>query len=201
MIREMSSAGDSAKAEVSLIEALERALARLQFFGGSSQMAKDTEASHRPSMSGYDRFKNWQLMIKGGPSVKSTTNHNPVDSTSYRSAPSHPLVEPQVSQPWSVDSVSDAGIAGFTIPGSAGDTSGLGPLHSAAESAFFGLDSMLMPSDGPVHPEGQVLHDFLAIPDYEFNFGVDSDGGHYDSRIFGHGHGYGTGSSHPGQSW
>lgn len=202
MIREMSASGASARAEVSLIEALERAQARLQFFAATSR-GPDT-ASPEPSsaVSGYDRFKNWQAMLKGG--VAPNPPAHMVQNTSMPVSVKETNISPNFRQHhiphhWSIDDSSDngGGISNFAMPTTETDmTGGLGPLHSAAESAFFGLDSMLMSSNETVHhPERQVLQDFLAIPDFEFNVGFDhgAHNGRMGARGFGDEPGYGQG--------
>jgi hypothetical protein len=35
------------------------------------------------------------------------------------------------------------------------------------------MENFAQTPDGFVHPESQLLENFLAIPDYEFPFGVD----------------------------
>lgn len=60
MIRMMSAGGDSARSEVSLIEAFERAISRIDALGESAQRhAAD------PAGSGYDLFKDWEQLWKG----------------------------------------------------------------------------------------------------------------------------------------
>jgi len=222
MIREMSASGASARAEVSLIEALEHALARLQFFATPSKpLVDNVSPENMNAVSGYDRFKNWQAMLKGGVATGPTSTPNPsahrmqstdmpvvvketnISPGGYRQHQPQPQPQPQ-SQPhisshhhWSIDSGSDngggQGAMNYGVPNTNESdlTGGLGTLHSAAESAFFGLDSMLMSSHETInHPERQVLHDFLAIPDFEFNFGFDHHGndgntGRMASRGFG----------------
>lgn len=203
MIREMSASGDSAKAEVSLIEALERALARLQFFAATSKTHVETVSPESTSgVSGYDRFKNWQAMLKGGttsnaPSHRMQNTSMPIAMKESNISPS--FRQPHISHHWSIDSGSDnGGGMNFAVPNTDTDlASGLGPLHSAAESAFFGLDNMLMSSNEPIHhPERQVLQDFLAIPDFEFNLGFDhgTNTGRMGTRGFGDETGFGPGS-------
>lgn len=214
MIREMSASGASARAEVSLIEALEHALARLQFFAATSRPHVDNVSPEGMSaVSGYDRFKNWQAMLKGSAAATAATSSTnapthrmqntsmPVAVKETNISPSsyrQPQPQPHTSHHnWSIDSGSDhgggPGALNFGVPNTTDSdmTGGLGTLHSAAESAFFGLDSMLMSSHETInHPERQVLQDFLAIPDFEFNFGFDHHGndgntGRMPSRGFG----------------
>jgi hypothetical protein len=65
MIRDMIAAGDSARSEILLIEALERALIRLRSFGATFAGGEDISAAGSLS-SGYDRFKHWESMWKSG---------------------------------------------------------------------------------------------------------------------------------------
>jgi hypothetical protein len=64
MIRLMSAGGDSARSEVSLIEAFERAISRMDSFSETSQ--SNTLGS---GVSGYDRFKDWEQLWKSDPIV------------------------------------------------------------------------------------------------------------------------------------
>lgn len=211
MIREMSASGASARAEVSLIEALERAQARLQFFTANSKSPDTVSPDVSGAVSGYDRFKNWQAMLTGGSGGTATgtatnTPSHRVQNTSMPGPVKEQDMNPsfrqhQMPHHWSIDSGSDngGGIANFAVPNAETDLNGgLGPLHSAAESAFFGLDSMLMSNETVHHPERQVLQDFLAIPDFEFNLGFDhganSGMGRMGTRGFGDGAGFGQGS-------
>ncbi|KAK5064651.1 hypothetical protein LTR84_000485 [Exophiala bonariae] len=208
MIREMSASGASARAEVSLIEALERAQARLQFFTTTSKSPDTASPDVSGAVSGYDRFKNWQAMLKGGGAAAATNapSHR-MQNTSMPVSVKETDINPSFRQHhmphhWSIDSGSEngGGIPNFAIPNSDTDLNGgLGPLHSAAESAFFGLDSMMMSSNETVHhPERQVLQDFLAIPDFEFNLGFDhgTNGGmgRMGARGFDDGAGFAQGS-------
>jgi hypothetical protein len=96
MSREMSAAGESARAESTLIEALERAVARLQMFGPGWQQRRESRAGlggvqqggvggsqghglpyPQRQISNYDQFKHWQHNWKqsgGGSASGSTAN-------------------------------------------------------------------------------------------------------------------------------
>lgn len=64
MIRMMSAGGDSARSEVSLIEAFERAISRMDSFGETSQ-----SSTLGSGVSGYDRFKDWEQLWKSDPII------------------------------------------------------------------------------------------------------------------------------------
>ncbi|KIV91208.1 hypothetical protein, variant [Exophiala mesophila] len=216
MIREMSVSGDSARAEVSLIESLERALARLQFFGSSSSKVDTREPTTRSTVSGYDRFKNWQALLKGDmePPIQNTTaatTNTPTTRISTLDTGGIPIPS-QRYHGWSIDSSSDSGAAGFPnmnapteLDSGAGGNQNPNPnyFQTAADSAFFGLDNMLMPSDGSTHAEQQVLQDFLAIPDFEFSQGMfDNTASRFEPGDFDHGQGaYGAGQNHVPGHW
>ena len=63
LIRIMSMGIGSAKSAVSVIEALERAICRLEAWGGT----RAAESSGNSAESGYERFKNWEMLWKSGP--------------------------------------------------------------------------------------------------------------------------------------
>jgi hypothetical protein len=58
MIKEMAAGGESARSEVSLIEAFERAIARLVAAGNVAQTARRSD---------YSNFKQWEMLWKYGP--------------------------------------------------------------------------------------------------------------------------------------
>ena len=63
LIRIMSMGLGSARSAVSVIEALERAICRLEMWSGT----RAAETSAASAGSGYDRFKNWEMLWKSGP--------------------------------------------------------------------------------------------------------------------------------------
>ncbi|KAF5636541.1 fungal specific transcription factor [Fusarium sp. NRRL 25303] len=88
MIREMSAVGESARAEISLIESLERALARLHARARSNDVgSSDNQANFD---SAYEAFRSWgaNLAVKNGldattPAVSSASGgHAEIDSVS-----------------------------------------------------------------------------------------------------------------------
>jgi hypothetical protein len=77
MVREMASAGDSARAESTLIEALERAVARLQMFSPGWQRRRIEVRSapvqtKPPQPSNYEKFRHWQQTLKRGSDASDT---------------------------------------------------------------------------------------------------------------------------------
>ncbi|KAL5342781.1 fungal-specific transcription factor domain-containing protein [Aspergillus crustosus] len=71
LIKIMSMGVGSARSAVSVIEALERAISRLEEYSASQG------GSHSGSLeSAYDRFKNWEMLWKTGPISPDTQNHN-----------------------------------------------------------------------------------------------------------------------------
>jgi hypothetical protein len=83
MIRVMSAGGDSARSEVSLIEAFERAIARMDAFG---EVATRQSPQSESGVSGYDRFKDWEQLWKRDPVAPSTIqNHSAMPSISESS--------------------------------------------------------------------------------------------------------------------
>lgn len=172
MIRIMSAAGESAKAEVSLIEAFERALTRLHSFGEGNNNV-DFQRENEPPVSSYDHFKQWQSTWKsGGPKApESSDPPNSVPNTTSTVVSTRPEPQPSPATTvmqntynphhWAMNDL------GFDV-----NTSGLGPLPSVAESTFFGLEDAPLSINGLVIPERQVLEDFLALPEHAFGFGA-----------------------------
>ncbi|PYH98147.1 fungal-specific transcription factor [Aspergillus ellipticus CBS 707.79] len=64
LLREMSAAGDSARSEVSLLEALERSLARLQTVTPRADLGPEPT----PLVSDYDAFRHWGALCAGAAS-------------------------------------------------------------------------------------------------------------------------------------
>lgn len=64
LIRIMSIGADSARSAVSVIEALERAIRRLESWG-EEQLPQNRNSNDFDS--GYERFKNWEMLWKIGP--------------------------------------------------------------------------------------------------------------------------------------
>ncbi|CAL5870232.1 uncharacterized protein PFLUO_LOCUS4467 [Penicillium psychrofluorescens] len=148
MIREMSAAGESARSEVSLIESLERALARLQTAAKHRQLG-DIQGN---PMSDYEAFKKWGANLG--------------ERSESRSSGSAP--DPLACQVGETGSSSNQSMAFdsyptplFTIDGYIFD--GIDP---SIEMSMFGNES-LSPSVGwPTYNEAQVVGQFLTDPTF-----------------------------------
>ncbi|ETN36628.1 uncharacterized protein HMPREF1541_08906 [Cyphellophora europaea CBS 101466] len=189
MSREMSAAGESARAESTLIEALERAVARLQMFGPGWQRreVRRESAAHiqqTPQVSNYDRFRNWQQTRKKGSGPQSgnqTPSMPPPTSAWDQQQPqlhNNPNAVPMESMYDQSSPFTGSDATGYMIPNapsiSDGDSTGFG-LNSAAEAAFFqtlnGMGDVTPSASGvngwltQARPERQVLDHFLAMPE------------------------------------
>ncbi|KIW15984.1 hypothetical protein PV08_06035 [Exophiala spinifera] len=169
IIREMSTVGESAKSEVFLIESLEQALKRLHFFREKSNPNKH-QSPLNPA-SGYENFRQWTR--------NSTTKDNSDIATQDPSPPSQDHQGPGKSSPYANAMLPSSRLSHISNdlwqeshPFSSNDAElhGLNNLQSAAGSAFFAMENYAPALDGFVHPESQLLENFLAIPDYEFPF-------------------------------
>jgi hypothetical protein len=176
MIREMSASGDSARSEVRLIEALERALARLHLF--NTQPHRDDEnTALAPAdfASGYGGFKQWESIWKG--------NTSTCDSVaSLYSSSAHPLA-PQTlvsgiqHSHYTIDHEPQGDFSTRTLncskdnPVSSGPDCDanlypLRPFYSASDLALFSEGTMpASASNTTLHPEMSVLNGFLSDPD------------------------------------
>ncbi|PYI03199.1 fungal-specific transcription factor [Aspergillus sclerotiicarbonarius CBS 121057] len=76
LLREMSAAGDSARSEVSLLEALERSLARLQ------TVTQRPEAAPQPAtlVSDYDAFRHWGSMCRKPADTRPAVNSDAAET-------------------------------------------------------------------------------------------------------------------------
>lgn len=181
MIREMSAAGDSARSEVSLIEALERALARLHHF--SAKHSRDNNANSAPDSlaADYDRFKHWESMWKSGGTVTaSESGSRPMAGhvAVSTSTPAQPQAVGHNSHAWSMGSLTPGeGDDSYAVSSSNTNVNTLRPLNSPAELAFFSGGNIPLSSRFPTHPETQALEEFLAIPEYRFDSGVGVENG------------------------
>lgn len=75
LIRIMSIGADSARSAVSVIEALERAIRRLESWG-DEQLPQSRNSNDFDS--GYERFKNWEMLWKIGPGSPAPVQHGGV---------------------------------------------------------------------------------------------------------------------------
>ncbi|KAH8672222.1 fungal-specific transcription factor [Ilyonectria robusta] len=143
MIREMSAAGESARSEVSLIESLERALARLH--AGARQHGSSHDQVH--VVSDYEAFRNWGAKL-AGTSVSDTTPAAPDPPASQEEADS--------ASGWPAELDFQPNVELFSGYDLAAD-----PL---VELSIFGTEN-LSPSLGwPTYTEAEVLGRFIGGP-------------------------------------
>lgn len=184
LIKIMSMGVGSARSAVSVIEALERAIRRLEMWSESQQ----TQNNGNSMESAYDRFKNWEMLWKTGPVSPSTMAWKQQeayanDSAAQQSIGSHPTPGPSVAgaigsgisitspslplPPGTNDSesgigVPDQNILDADIPSSGLTASDNFPLshQSLSQMPHFGFDHFV--SNFP-----QELGEFTAIPCFE----------------------------------
>ncbi|KAJ5136480.1 hypothetical protein N7448_005034 [Penicillium atrosanguineum] len=99
LIKIMSMGVGSARSAVSVIEALERAIRRLELWSESQQAQSNGSGSE----SAYDRFKNWEMLWKTGPVSPSTMAWKQQeafenDSVMQQSAPSQGPGDPSAAE-------------------------------------------------------------------------------------------------------
>ncbi|KPM42531.1 hypothetical protein AK830_g4066 [Neonectria ditissima] len=144
MIREMSAAGESARSEVSLIESLERALARLH------AGARPHEATTRGPdciVSDYEAFRSWGANLAG---------KRMPDATPAAPAPPAGQAETDSASGWPADLDFQSSIDLFTAYDPAAD-----PLMNLS---IFETEN-LSPSIGwPTYTEAEVLGRFITGP-------------------------------------
>lgn len=180
MIQEMSAAGESARSEVSLIEALERALARLHMFGESPAPRESATKVPASMVSSYDRFKDWEAMWKGSGVTSQPTNNVPAtitDTTASKSLPTRPPAFNQESFDWNTMAVSQYHTeSSLFSPGGTMGPNLFEPFQSSNDLAFFSDTTKFSPN-APAYGEAQVLQDFLAMPDFDFDVGALNEAG------------------------
>lgn len=140
MIREMAASGESARSEVELIEALERALVRLRSFDERDKVGKVA--------SDYEEFKQWGSMWKRQIDGDCTPGGAGAGSIQDQTWPTSEMIPSGMTE----------------------SNANLGPLRlfdGAAEWALFGGGSAL-PRELQ-HPETQMLGDFLSLHDPRFD--------------------------------
>lgn len=163
MIREMSAAGESAQSEVSLIETLERALARLHAGVQLSQQSSMT-LSELP-ISDYEAFKHWGARLREG--------HMP-EEADFAAIPSSTQTEDvalltgQTSGFYShsYDRIMDMGCSQASLSVSDRDMGMLGALDPIIEIPLFGAENTSPSAAWPTWTETQVLEQFLMNPEY-----------------------------------
>lgn len=163
MIREMSAAGESAQSEVSLIETLERALARLHAGVQKSQHG-DIVLSDRP-ISDYEAFKHWGARLREDVTLEPPLIH---------AGPSSGQTEDvglQTGQPsgfytHTYDRIIDMDYSQTSMSGSDRDMGMLGALDPIIEIPLFGAENTSPSAAWPTWTETQVLEQFLTSPEY-----------------------------------
>jgi hypothetical protein len=163
MIREMSAAGESAQSEVSLIETLERALARLHA-GVQLSHQGDIVSTGRP-VSEYEAFKHWGTKVR---QVVAFEAPNPAAGP-VASHTAGAILQPGQSRDFythAYDQIVDADFSQAFISPSDQDMDLLGALDPIFESPDFGAASTSFPAAWPTWTESQVLEQFLTNPEY-----------------------------------
>ncbi|KAJ5105703.1 hypothetical protein NUU61_003050 [Penicillium alfredii] len=137
LIKIMSMGVGSARSAVSVIEALERAIRRLELWSESQQ----AQSNGGFMESAYDRFKNWEMLWKTGPVSPSTM--------AWKHSEQYTASDPPAQQELNPHAPAVASGSGAIIPGIAitpptaalGSTNGSGPVPD-------GPDQEVFPSDG-----------------------------------------------------
>ena len=165
MIREMSAAGESAQSEVSLIETLERALARLHT-GVQQSQQNDMALPERP-ISDYEAFKHWGARLRGNVGLEATDLA--VGPSTGQDRDAGPLPD-QMSRSYGSYNYSYDRIMG--TDGSHGSLhlsdrdSMLCALDPTIEIPLFGVENTSPSAAWPTWTETQVVEQFLTNPEY-----------------------------------
>lgn len=169
IIREMSTVGESAKSEVFLIESLEQALKRLHFFREKANPKKHREPLN--PVSSYENFRQWTRNSTSKDSPEIST-HDPAAPNQFRKGrgSNSPYADAMLPNSRLSHITNDLWQESHPLSSNDVEFNGLNNLQSAAGSAFFAMENYAPTSDGFIHPESQLLENFLAIPDYEFPF-------------------------------
>ncbi|KAI8181119.1 hypothetical protein K4K51_002113 [Colletotrichum sp. SAR 10_75] len=151
MLKEMSTGGESAKSEMSLIEAFERAISRLD--------ANDDAASSSAKESDYARFKKWEMLWK-----TDTPAH---DARSERSHDAGLPIPPHPAAFWRTGGGhghggGSGGGGGHVAPG----TGRQGTASLPPAMPFFGLDGSLSPMP-PALDEFSAMFGNGYVPGFE----------------------------------
>ncbi|KAF3811979.1 hypothetical protein GCG54_00002931 [Colletotrichum gloeosporioides] len=151
MLKEMSTGGESAKSEMSLIEAFERAISRLD--------ANDDAASSSAKESDYARFKKWEMLWK-----TDTPAHDARSERSHDAGlpiPPHPAAFWRTGGGHGHGGGSGAG-GGHVAPG----TGRQGTASLPPAMPFFGLDGSLSPMP-PALDEFSAMFGNGYVPGFE----------------------------------
>lgn len=164
MIREMSAAGDSARSEVSLIETLEHALARLYAMAAPSHPCpKSNEPDSQPS--DYEAFKEWGRIAEAG---NGELGNPEVPPSRYLT---DQLNSRHITQQSSMNGTTPFGLFNDVLGSNTDTTSGthfgldtLSTLESMANFSHIPDESMSPFLGWPSFTETQVLEQFLSNP-------------------------------------
>ncbi|KAH8169239.1 fungal specific transcription factor domain-containing protein [Sarocladium implicatum] len=137
MIKLMSTSGESARSEASLIEVFERAIARLDAADGA---ASASASAMNNAETEYDRFKKWEMLWKNessSPSGASTSRQerNP-------NAGSNPM-PPQTTGFWGLDSAPATTASTMPMQGGGSGNSAMNPAVAAMDWGFGSLPGMV----------------------------------------------------------
>lgn len=166
MIREMAASGDSARSEVALIEALERALARLHFEAQPTQPS-DFPSETIPTMSDYDAFKQWGSSWRSGGAPNMCDNVAVPETTAVVSAGS--ALPPVNSDPNSVGYMEPLNLTASSNESRRDmQMDALNAWDPVNELSIFGAGNLALSSAWPTQTETQVLEQFLAVPEAGF---------------------------------
>ncbi|KAJ5280152.1 hypothetical protein N7478_005524 [Penicillium angulare] len=160
MIREMSAAGESARSEVSLIEMLERALARLHTGSHSSQHS-GSHLQPEASVSDYEAFKHWGAKIRGTPAIES-----PGTTTDGMAGQRRPTLPSEIFN--TEEQVAGTDYVGMEPAlGRDFDAGMLGAFDSVLEMSIFGPENPSPSAAWPTWTEAEVLEQFLTNPEFD----------------------------------
>ncbi|KAF6810619.1 fungal specific transcription factor domain-containing protein [Colletotrichum plurivorum] len=150
MLKEMSTGGESAKSEMSLIEAFERAIARLD--------ANDESGASSSKESDYARFKKWEMLWK--------TDGPPHDARSERSLDAALPIPPHPAGFWRAAAGHGHGGGGSGSGHAAPGTGRQGTASLPPAMPFFGLDGSLSPMP-PALDEFSAMFGNGYVPGFE----------------------------------
>ncbi|GLA12768.1 hypothetical protein AnigIFM63309_007604 [Aspergillus niger] len=151
LIKIMSMGVGSARAAVSVIETLERAIRRLEEYSQTQP-----QGSTGVVESAYDRFKNWEMLWKTGPISPEIV---PFQEQQYHHTSSNglaPVVTPIPGGASTANEPVEADVGSASLP----DSSEFSVSHPLSQMPHFGLDHFV--SNLP-----QELGEFTAIPCFE----------------------------------
>ncbi|KAJ5595009.1 uncharacterized protein N7459_001217 [Penicillium hispanicum] len=173
LIKIMSMGVGSARSAVSVIEALERAIRRLEVWSESHQ----SQSNGGSAESAYDRFKNWEMLWKTGPVSPLTMAQKQQEAGAVNNSPARQGVPSHASDP---PSAADHVIPGVPIT----PPTAFMPNNSNGSDASLGRpdeelldgDLSLWGFDHFVSNFPQELGEFTAIPCFETDTQGNSQG-------------------------